>query len=76
MFKSESSPPTTGQMLKTYSKVTLPMVFTNIADQLMFFIDTIFAGHIGDESKLAAVGLGAVCNSMLVLSFLTGLNGA
>ena len=52
------------------------MVFTNIADQLMFFIDTIFAGHIGDESKLAAVGLGAVCNSMLVLSFLTGLNGA
>ena len=35
-----------------------------------------FAGHMNDEVKLAAVGLGEVCTHMIVLSFLVGLNGS
>ena len=63
-------------MLKTYAKITVPMTLSNIIGQLIFFINTIFAGHMNDEIKLAAVGLGEVCTHMLVLSFLFGLNGS
>ena len=39
-------------------------------------MNTMFAGHMNDEVKLAAVGLGEVCTHMIVLSFLVGLNGS
>ena len=50
------------------------MVLSNVIGQLIFLINAIFAGHMQDEVKLAAVGLGEVCTHMLVLSLLVGLN--
>ena len=76
MFKPESTPPTTGHMLKVFAKKSVPMVLANIVDQLIFFTNLVFAGHIGNESMLAALGLGSVFTHMMVLSFLVGLNAS
>ena len=76
MFEPESPPPSTGHMLKTYAKIALPMTLGNIVDQLIFLANTVFAGHIGNRSILAGVGLGTVCTHMFVLSSQVGLNGS
>ena len=76
MFLPESNPPSKCRMLKTFSKITIPMTLSNVFGQLIFLTNTIFAGHMDDEVKLAAVGLGEVCTQMLVLQFIVGLNGS
>ena len=76
MFKPESEPPTNCQMLKTYTKISVPMTLSNVIGQLIFLINAIFAGRMNDEVSLAAVGLGEVCTTMIVLSFLIGINAS
>lgn len=61
-------------MLTCYGKITVPITISNVIGQLIFLVNAIFAGQMNDEVSLAAVGLGDVITSILVLTFLIGLN--
>lgn len=58
MFDPTKDPPTTMAMTKTFARLTLPAVMTNISAFLTLAINFIFAGRLDDKVKLAAVGLG------------------
>ena len=76
MFDPESEPPTLGHMFKCYGKLVLPMTFSNMFSQLIFLVNTLFAGHMGknDQFSLAAVGIGESVSHMCILSVMIGLN--
>ena len=50
-------------------------ILTNFAGYLIFTVNMLWAGRLGEPDKVAAVGLGnAICN-MLVLALMLGVNG-
>ena len=44
--------------------------------KLIYFINTVYAGQLSDESKLAGLGLGTCLLELLALYFIMGMNGA
>ena len=44
--------------------------------QLTYFINTVYAGHLNDEAKLAGLGLGTCLLECLTLYIIMGMNGA
>jgi MATE family multidrug resistance protein len=59
-----------------FGKLAIPNA---ISAMLMFIPSTVnlmIAGHLEDPALLAAVGIGVTTCALVVLSFLTGLNGA
>ena len=76
MFDAKSDPPTPGKMVGVFFKLAVPSIITNFMGQLTMFINTGFAGRMNDPTKLAAVGLGSVCTTIMIAGFLIGVNSA
>ena len=76
MFDPTSEPPTTWKMLKTFLKIALPAMMTNLTGMTSVIVSYAFAGNMDDPVKLASLGLTFSVNAMLVFSLLIGLNAA
>lgn len=76
MFDQNSEPPTTGRMTNLFLRLAVPASLTNILAYVCPLVNTLFAGHMNDTNKLAAVGLAGVTLHLMVMSFLIGLNSA
>jgi len=63
-------------MINLFLRLAVPAILTNIMAYVCPLVNTIFAGHMNDTNKLAAVGLASVICHLMVLSLLIGLNFA
>ena len=66
----------TKTMVKTVLKLAVPAVTSNVAGFFCLFVNSAFAGHLNDPSKLAAVGVAKVCCFISVIFILIGINSA
>ena len=57
-------------------KIAAPTIISQLLLQLTYFINTVYAGHLNDEAKLAGVGVGVSIVECFTLYILIGLNGA
>ena len=57
-------------------RISLPTIISCLFMQLTYFINTVYAGHLNDESKLAGLGLGTCLLECLTLYIIMGMNGA
>jgi Na+-driven multidrug efflux pump len=55
----------TTQMIKTLCIVSVPVIISAFCTLLIEFLNVIFAGHMGNNAKVAGVGLGNVFVNML-----------
>ena len=76
MFDPKNEAPSTWKMFKTFLRIALPAMLTNLSSMTTVIVSYMFAGHMNDPVKLAAIGLAFSVNSILVLSLLIGLNAA
>jgi len=63
-------------MTHLFLRIAVPAILTNIMAYVAPLVNTLFAGHMKDANKLAAVGLASVICHLMVLSLLIGLNFA
>lgn len=54
----------------------MPTILSCLFMQLTYFINTVYAGHLHDASKLAGLGLGTCLLECLTLYIIMGMNGA
>ena len=66
----------TGAMLKMFLKLALPAIVTNLMTIGTLLINSLFAGHLNDPVKLAAVGLCNIMCNIMILAIMFGLNAA
>jgi Na+-driven multidrug efflux pump len=57
-------------------KVAVPTILGQVFSLLVVAANTGFIGHLGDEAKLAGVGLGTLYVNIFCQSIILGLNGA
>ena len=76
MFLPDSEPPTTGKVISTFLKIATPAAVTNTVAYAVCISNQMFAGHLNDATKLAAVGLTDVILNIFITSLLVGLNAA
>ena len=57
-------------------RIGFPTIISCLFMQLTYFINTIYAGKLNDESKLAGIGLGTSFLECLTLYIIMGMNGA
>ena len=62
-------------MIKTITKIAGPAVVSMFLQLFAEVINTIFVGHLGDSTQLAAVGLGNMAICIVGLAVFWGLNG-
>ena len=68
--------PTQYEEFATFSKLATPTIVSCFFACLPATINVVFAGHLDDPAKIAAVGLGNICLFMFCFTLLTGLNSA
>ena len=76
MFDPKNKPPKTSRMFRTFIRIALPAMLTNLSAFTTVIVAYTFTGHMNDPVKLAALGLAYSVNSMLVVNLLIGLNAA
>lgn len=59
-----------------FIKLATPAALTNLLTYGTLTINTAIAGRMDDPTKLAGVGLANMCQVIMILSLLTGLNAA
>ena len=57
-------------------KIGFPTIVSCLFMQLTYFINTIYAGTLNDDAKLAGLGLGTSMLECLTLYIIMGMNGA
>ena len=62
-------------MLKTFLKIAVPAMLTNLSSIITMIVSYTFAGHL-DKTQLAALGLTFSVNNIMVVSLLIGLSSA
>ena len=67
---------TLSQMCLRIIKVAVPTILGQVFSLLVVAANTGFIGHLGDEAKLAGVGLGTLYVNIFCQSIILGLNGA
>ncbi len=67
---------TTAEMCLRIIKVAVPTILGQVFSLLVVAANTGFIGHLGDEAKLAGVGLGTLYVNIFCQSIILGLNGA
>lgn len=63
-------------MTKLFFKLVVPSIFVNVIGFFIVVTNMVFAGHMNDPTKLAAVGLSQGVNNIMVEFFLIGINSA
>ena len=76
MFHPGAPSPSTSKMLRQFAKLAIPAISTNLLNFISIIVNTVIAGHMNDPVMLAVVGLANVCQAIMVLSLLMGLNAA
>ena len=76
MFDPNEPAPATSAMLTLFLKISTPAIFTNILNFIASAMTIALAGHMNDPSKLAAQGLSTTVMTIMISSFLVGLNAA
>ena len=75
-FQPDAEPPTLGTLFKTFTKLAVPNIVTNFCMMIGEMIALIYAGHAGDSSNLAVMGLAHSTMNILVMSVMVGVNAA
>ena len=57
-------------------RIAVPTIISCVFMQMMYLINTVYAGKLGDASQLAGLGLGTCLLESLTLSIIMGMNGA
>jgi Na+-driven multidrug efflux pump len=68
--------PSRAEVVCYFSKFAIPACITMFVGSAQPLISNVFAGHLGDESKLAAFGIGHSTMALLVYPFMMGINAA
>ena len=76
MFNPARAPPTTYQMASLFCKLAIPAALTNTLEIVSGIVNLVLAGHMGDLTLLASVGLSSVVCTLMVTSVLFGINSA
>lgn len=76
MFDPASAPPSTGKLLRTFLKLSIPAILTNVLFWMCSVILVVYAGLMNDPIYVAVIGITWTCCALMVLSFLIGLNAA
>mmetsp|Transcript_17372 Transcript_17372/g.20590 ORF Transcript_17372/g.20590 Transcript_17372/m.20590 type:complete len:128 (-) Transcript_17372:1175-1558(-) len=76
MFNPETSPPSTGRMIKVFLKLSIPNIVTNLLAFLCNVTLVVFAGRMDDPINVAVVGLCGTCCAVMAKSLMIGLNCA
>ena len=70
------SEPGTWELHYHIFSIAAPTIISQLLLQLTYFINTVYAGRLNDEAKLAGVGVGVSILECFTLYILIGLNGA
>ena len=57
-------------------KIGFPTIISCFFMQMTYFINTVYAGSLNDDAKLAGLGLGTSLLECLTLYIIMGMNGA
>ena len=76
MFDPKSTPPSLYSMFKMFVKLSVPAMCTAVLFWMCNVILVVYAGLLGDPKYVAIIGISWTCCSLMVLSFLIGLNAA
>lgn len=76
MFDPASTPPSTWKIFRTFLRLTIPAILTNVLFTMCNVILLIYAGLIDDPIYVAVVGITGTLANFMILSILIGLNGA
>ena len=63
-------------MFSVFLKIAIPNILTTLGGFLVAIVNIIFAGHMDDPAKLAAIGLAGLTCKIMVFSILLGVNSA
>ena len=63
-------------MLRTFSKLAIPAILTNLMMLMTGVVMVIFAGQLEDTIYISVVGLTFSFEALMVLSLLIGINAA
>ena len=75
-FQPDVDPPSLGTLFMTFIKLAVPNIVTNFCMMIGEMIALIFAGHLGDSSNLAVMGLAHSTMNIIVMSVMVGVNAA
>ena len=75
-LQPDVEPPSIRSLFKTFTKLAVPNIVTNFCMMIGEMIALIFAGHSGDSSNLAVMGLAHSTMNILVMSVMVGVNAA
>ena len=67
---------TNQQIIMSYLSVAFINIVIHCSETMMFTVNSIYAGNMGDTKKLAAIGIGNTITNMLVIAFQIGANSA
>ena len=76
MFNPQNTPPDSGLLMKTFLRIAIPSIVTNLLGFASIVTQTVFAGTLKDPINLAVVGLAGTFCAIMVLSLMLGLNSA
>ena len=75
-FFERGNDPNTCQIVSKYAKMAIPSILYNLSFQIPFVANVLIGGRMNDPAKLAAIGIGGTTCAIVLISVLSGLNGA
>ena len=76
MFNPASPPPSLGKMLKTFFKLAIPSIITNLLVLLNGVCMVFFAGQLDNTIYISVVGLTFTVAHIMVFSLTVGIDAA